>query len=149
MVSYRHWLTLLSCTSALFPFAAMALPVPDTTVGTQLVPSAPDSIEIQGGTSVGQNLFHSFESFNIQTGESVFFLSPADINHIFSRVTGGSASEIDGVLGTLGSDANLFLINPNGIAFGPNASLDVQGSLIATTSDTVELGPDGVFRATQ
>ncbi|MEM9482448.1 MAG: filamentous hemagglutinin N-terminal domain-containing protein [Cyanobacteria bacterium P01_F01_bin.116] len=147
MVSYRHWLTLLSCTSALFPFAAMALPVPDTTVGTQLVPSAPDSIEIQGGTSVGQNLFHSFESFNIQTGESVFFLSPADINHIFSRVTGGSASEIDGVLGTLGSDANLFLINPNGIAFGPNASLDVQGSLIATTADTVELGPDGVFSA--
>ena len=41
----------------------------------------------------------------------------------------GNPSNILGRLGVLG-EANLFLLNPNGILFGSSASLDVQGSLV-------------------
>lgn len=126
----------------------LALPVPDNTLGTQNTLFAPGAVQVDGGTTVGQNLFHSFESFNIGTNESVVFSSPIDINNIFSRVTGDSISEIDGLLGTIGSDADLFLLNPNGVVFGPNASLDVQGSFIVTTADAIALGNNGVFSAT-
>ena len=72
------------------------------------------------GAIRGENLFHSFEQFAIQSGLRVDFTNPAGIENIFSRVTGGSASEILGTLGVEGS-ANLFLMNPNGIVFGNNA----------------------------
>nr|MBX2865686.1 filamentous hemagglutinin N-terminal domain-containing protein [Leptolyngbyaceae cyanobacterium MAG.088] len=139
--------SLISVTHVLSPIAVLALPVTDNTVGTQVIPVTPESVQIDGGTLEGQNLFHSFSSFNIDTEESVYFISPAAINHIFSRVTGGSESFIDGTLGTSGSDAALYLINPNGVAFGPNASLDVQGSFIVTTADAIEFGQEGVFSA--
>jgi filamentous hemagglutinin family protein len=151
MLSPRHWLLLLSPALALFnPLATLALPVADATLGTQVNENQliPNLFEIQGGTTTGQNLFHSFESFNINTGEAVYFFSPAEINHIFSRVTGGNRSEIDGILGTFGSNADLFLMNPNGVVFGPNASLDVQGSFMVTTANAIGLGPEGVFSAT-
>ncbi|NEQ50064.1 MAG: filamentous hemagglutinin N-terminal domain-containing protein [Leptolyngbya sp. SIO3F4] len=138
----------MSCTSVFWPLAAGALPVADTTVGTQITPFDPDTSIIEGGTAVEQNLFHSFESFNIEPGKRVFFFGPDGINHIFSRVTGGETSQIDGVLGTFGSDADLFLINPDGVVFGPEASLAVQGSFIATTADGVQLGESGQFSAT-
>ena len=144
---YRHLLPFLGFTLALFPFTAVALPVPDTTVGTQITPFDPDTSIIEGGTTVEQNLFHSFESFDIDPGKRVFFFGPNGVNHIFSRVTGGDPSQIDGVLGTFGSDADLFLINPNGVVFGPEASLAVQGSFIATTADGVQLGGSGQFSA--
>ena len=93
---------------------ALALPVEDATLGTQVIPAEPGAVAISGGSTEGQNIFHSFDSFNLDTGESAYFFSPAEISHIFSRVTGGSRSEIDGVLGTFGSDADLFFMNPNG-----------------------------------
>ncbi|MBT9317588.1 filamentous hemagglutinin N-terminal domain-containing protein [Leptothoe spongobia TAU-MAC 1115] len=122
--------------------------IPDTTVDTQIIPVDPDTSIIGGGATVEQNLFHSFEAFNIAPDKRVFFFSPTDVDHIFSRVTGDTASQIDGVLGTFGSDADLFLINPNGVVFGPGASLSVLGSFIATTADGVQLGEGGQFRAT-
>ncbi|NEQ50065.1 MAG: filamentous hemagglutinin N-terminal domain-containing protein [Leptolyngbya sp. SIO3F4] len=127
--------------------AANAQLIPDTTVGTEITPFDPNNSIIGGGTTIEQNLFHSFESFNIAPGKGVFFLAPNDVNHIFSRVTGSASSQIDGVLGTFGSDADLFFINPNGIVFGPGASLAVQGSFIATTADGVQLGNSGQFNA--
>jgi filamentous hemagglutinin family protein len=106
------------------------------------------SDRIDGGAARGANLFHSFQEFNVGQGRSVYFANPVQIQNILSRVTGGNASNILGRLGVLGS-ANLFLINPNGIIFGPNASLDIQGSFFATTADGIRLGDKGFFSATE
>ena len=104
---------------------------------------------ITGGAQRGQNLFHSFQEFNVTEGGAVYFSSPnADIANILSRVTGNNVSEIFGTLGTSGvSQPNLFLINPNGIIFGENASLDVGGSFVATTADSIQFGEQGFFAA--
>ncbi|MGB3615417.1 MAG: filamentous hemagglutinin N-terminal domain-containing protein, partial [Elainellaceae cyanobacterium] len=88
---------------------------------------------ITGGAQRGQNLFHSFEEFNISAGRTAFFDSPEEIDNIFSRVTGANPSNILGTLGTFGGTADVFLINPNGIVFGPDANLSVGGSFFATT----------------
>jgi filamentous hemagglutinin family protein len=105
---------------------------------------------ITGGATRGINLFHSFREFNVNNGRGTYFFSPnAEIQNIFSRVTGRNRSEILGTLGTFGkSPANLFLINPSGIVFGENASLDVDGSFVGTTASAIEFGEQGIFSAT-
>ncbi|MHC5771336.1 MAG: two-partner secretion domain-containing protein, partial [Nostoc sp.] len=103
--------------------------------------------KIDGGAIRGSNLFHSFSEFNIQDGQRVYFANPTGIENILTRVTGGNASNIFGTLGVAGA-ANLFLINPNGILFGENAQLDVQGSFVGTTANGVQFGNQGIFSAT-
>lgn len=93
----------------------------------------------------GANLFHSFSQLNVAQGEVVGFTGPNSIHNILARVTGGSPSNIDGTFGTTIPDANLFLINPAGIVFGPNASIVVGGSFIATTANFVRF-TDGTGR---
>jgi filamentous hemagglutinin family protein len=104
---------------------------------------------ITGGAQRGQNLFHSFEQFNVTEGRGAYFTSPsADIVNILSRITGNNISEIFGTLGTNGaSQPNLFLINPNGIVFGENASLNVGGSFYASTVSSIVF-ENGEFSAT-
>jgi filamentous hemagglutinin family protein len=128
---------------------------PDDTLGAESSVVTPDvtireilSDKIDGGAIRGANLFHSFSEFNVGEGRGVYFANPDGIENILSRVTGGNASQILGKLGVLG-DANLFLLNPNGILFGENASLDIQGSFVASTASGIELGEDGYFSATQ
>jgi filamentous hemagglutinin family protein len=106
----------------------------------------PDAV----GQTVGLNLFHSFSLFNINTGESATFTGPSSIENVLGRVTGGSSSFIDGLLRTQFENAspNLFLLNPAGVLFGPNASLDVQGSFHVSTADYLKLGEGGRFDAT-
>jgi filamentous hemagglutinin family protein len=101
---------------------------------------------INGGAVRGGNLFHSFSEFNVGQTERLYFANPAGIDRIISRVTGRNASNIDGTLGVLGS-ADLFLINPNGIVFGSNARLDVQGSFIASTADHLDFANGFEFSA--
>ncbi|MBE9128505.1 MULTISPECIES: filamentous hemagglutinin N-terminal domain-containing protein [unclassified Coleofasciculus] len=89
---------------------------------------------IRGGTEVGTNLFHSFSEFNIDAGNEAYFTPVTGIETIISRVTGENPSKILGTLGVLG-DANLFFLNPNGILFGVNAQLNLNGSFIASTAN--------------
>ena len=100
------------------------------------------------GRQVGANLFHSFGKFNVNTGESAIFSGPESISNIISRVTGGTPSWIDGYLRSEISGANLYLLNPSGVMFGPNASLDVSGSFHVSTADYLKLGQDGRYYAT-
>jgi filamentous hemagglutinin family protein len=122
---------------------------PDDTLGDESsVVNTRDATNdsIDGGAIRGQNLFHSFEEFNVGEDRGVYFANPDDVTNIFSRVTGNNFSNILGTLGVDGA-ANLFLINPNGIVFGEGASLDVQGSFAATTADGIEFGDNGFFSA--
>lgn len=99
---------------------------------------------ITDGLQQGNNLFHSFERFNVDSGARVLF-EDSGVTNILGRVTGNEVSEILGTLGVTGGDANLFLINPNGIIFGKNSSLNVNGSFLATTADAVRFGEQGLF----
>ncbi|MHC5822419.1 MAG: filamentous hemagglutinin N-terminal domain-containing protein, partial [Nostoc sp.] len=123
---------------------------PDNTLGIDksvVIPINKDNDRIGGGAARGTNLFHSFQDFNVGVGRGVYFANPQGITNIFSRVTGGNSSNIFGTLGVLGN-ANLFLLNPNGIVFGKNAQLNIQGSFIGTTANSLVF-PNGVeFTAT-
>lgn len=101
---------------------------------------------IEGGTTRGANLFHSFREFSVPTGQTAFFNNVLDIQNILTRVTGSSVSNINGSIRTLGK-ANLFIINPNGIIFGKNASLNIGGSFVATTANAIGFGNLGFFSA--
>jgi len=132
--------------------SVLAQIVPDNTLGAEGSVVTPDVINgiqgdrIYGGAPRGANLFHSFQEFNVGEGRRAYFDNPTGIENILTRVTGGNASNILGRLGVLG-EANLFLLNPNGILFGPNASLDVQGSFLATTANAIQFDNGEVFSA--
>ena len=101
------------------------------------------------GKLSGNNLFHSFQTFNIGTGEiATFTTTTSTIANIFSRVTGGSASTINGALKlqAVAGAPNFFFINPAGVTFGAGASIDVPGAFHVTTADYIKF-PDGNFHA--
>ncbi len=101
---------------------------------------------ITGGKQLGTSLFHSFDQFSVATGEIAQFrtnqLTPdSSFNNILGRVTGTSPSAIFGAIdsATYYPNASLYLINPYGIVFGPDAILNVGGSVSFSTSNYVRL----------
>ena len=140
---------------ASFGTQAIAQVTPDESLGPERttvkrnVNSPRGAIDrIEGGAIRGSNLFHSFADFNVRNLEKVYFSNPSLVDNIISRVTGSTQSNILGTLGVLGN-ANLFLINPNGVVFGPNAVLDVTGSFLASTSDQLQFENGYAFSATE
>jgi filamentous hemagglutinin family protein len=130
---------------------AMAQLKPDATVGTIAAPAGvvngQQSDRILGGTSKGGNLFHSFTDFNVAALRGVYFIAPPGATNILTRVTGASRSQIDGTLGVLGN-ANLFLLNPNGISFGGGAKLAMAGSLFLSTARAIAFEDGTSFSTT-
>ena len=106
------------------------------------------AIDANLGKQVGGNLFHSFGQFGLATGESAAFKGPATISNVIGRVTGGNPSSIDGKIQSNIAGANLYLINPSGIVFGPNATVNVSGSFHASTADYVKMSDGAKFQAT-
>ncbi len=109
------------------------------------LPGPDYDIKAEMGKQTGTNLFHSFDQFNLHKGESATFSGPDSVKNIISRVTGGNASWIDGKLGSTIPNADLYFLNPAGVMFGANASLDLGGSFHVSTADYLRLGENERF----
>lgn len=121
--------------------------VPDDTLGSEqtiVTPVSPTVSRIEGGAIRGENLFHSFEQFNVGEGQNVFFDNSTKIDNILGRVTGDDISDILGKLSVYGG-ASLYLINPNGFVFGPNSKLDIGGEFAAATSNRIVFSNGDLF----
>lgn len=131
---------------------AQAQVTPDNTLGSEASQINPGFVNgsaadvIEGGAIRGSSVFHSFSDFNVGELQRLYFDNPAGIENILGRVTGSNGSEILGTLGVDGS-ANLYLLNPNGIVFGPDAQLDITGSFLASTADAFVFGNGDLYSA--
>ncbi|MCP4111830.1 MAG: filamentous hemagglutinin N-terminal domain-containing protein [Desulfobacteraceae bacterium] len=122
----------------------------DGTLGTagKLALPGPDfDVKAEYGTQAGANLFHSFQKFNIHSNESATFSGPGSVQNIIGRVTGGDSSWIDGTLRSTIPGADLYLLNPAGLMFGPGALLDLGGSFHVSTADYLRMGDTEKFYA--
>ncbi|AFY45257.1 S-layer family protein [Nostoc sp. PCC 7107] len=131
--------------SAIYNSSVHAQVIPDHTLNTSVLQNG-NNFTITDGNRVGNNLFHSFSQFSVPSNGSASFNNAVDIQNIFSRVTGGSVSNIDGLIQANGS-ANLFLLNPSGIIFGQNASLNIGGSFVGTTANSIKFADGTEFSA--
>ncbi|MBD2489070.1 S-layer family protein [Aulosira sp. FACHB-615] len=146
---YQQWLlaafTTAIATSGLST-PTLAQVIQDNTTNTSVSINGND-YTITDGINKGNNLFHSFSNFSVETGKTATFdlKNTPDITTIFSRVTGGNISHINGMISTLNSSnpVSLFLMNPNGIIFGEKASLNIGGSFVATTANSIKFA-DGI-----
>ena len=128
------------------PIQSQAQVIPDNTLpNNSTIKLEQNRFIIENGTRKGNNLFHSFEQFSPHDFEALFN-NNIEIKNIFSRITGNSSSMINNSLQTNGN-ANLFLINPNGIIFGPNATLDIGGSFVGTTANFIRFADGFLYSA--
>jgi len=128
---------------------AKALVVTDGTVGSVVTLDGADVTITQDlGKTSGNNLFHSFKTFDIDTGNKVTFTGSDTLENVISRVTGGEISTLDGTLKSNIGSANFYFFNPAGILLGPNSSIDVPASLHISTADYLTLENGDIFSAT-
>ncbi|MEQ8464448.1 two-partner secretion domain-containing protein [Coleofasciculus sp. E1-EBD-02] len=101
---------------------------------------------IDGGELAGDNIFHTFEQFNLDQGQIAEFLANPQTRNIFNRVIGGDPSIIDGILKVTGGSPDFYFLNPNGIVFGRNAYIDVPAAFYGSTASSVQFGNSGFPR---
>ncbi|MBI4861337.1 MAG: filamentous hemagglutinin N-terminal domain-containing protein [Candidatus Riflebacteria bacterium] len=77
----------------------------------------------------------NWQSFGNQANEAIRFAQPSDLAVTLNRVTGVDPSVL---AGSLSANGHVFLVNPNGILFGPTARVDVG----ALTASTLSIGDD-------
>ncbi|NEP90690.1 MAG: filamentous hemagglutinin N-terminal domain-containing protein, partial [Okeania sp. SIO2C2] len=136
-VAYYPLSLLMPLLLGVVPTPGKAQPITPANDGTgTTVNQNGNQLNIQGGTRSkdGRNLFHSFDQFNVNSGQTANFLTTPDTRNILGRVTGGNASIINGLIQVIGSNSNLLLMNPAGMIFGPNASLNLPASFSVTTA---------------
>jgi filamentous hemagglutinin family protein len=138
-------------TVILAAIALLSSPFVTESLKAQSIAPAPDGtntvilqngqrFDITGGTQAGANLFHSFQQFGLSQGQIANFLSNPSIQNILGRVVGGDPSVINGLIQLTGGNSNLYIMNPAGIIFGGNASLNVPAAFTATTASGIQVG---------
>ena len=143
---FRQCIIIIQC--GLIIFSVKAEVTTDGSLGYgAALPGPHYQISAGWGQQHGGNLFHSFKDFNLQSHESATFFGPDTVQNIISRVTGGNPSSIDGRIRSQIPNADMYLLNPNGIMFGPNAKLNVQGSFYASTVDYFQFEDGKRFNA--
>ncbi|NEO32874.1 MAG: S-layer family protein [Symploca sp. SIO3C6] len=133
---------------SLLPKPAYSQITSDGTLSTKITTTNGLNFTIDDGNRAGNNLFHSFSEFSVPSGGSATFNNSVGIENIIGRVTGGLVSDVNGLIRANGS-ANLFLINPNGIIFGSEASLELGGSFIGTTANSLQFEDGAEFSTTE
>ena len=128
------------------------LTLDNTLAAAQPIPYANDTFTITPilGRQAGGNLFYSFSAFSLSTGQTAKFTGTTanPVQNVLVRVTGGQASTIDGMLACTYPNADFFFINPAGVTFTANASLNLQGALALTTADYIGFADNTRFAAT-
>jgi filamentous hemagglutinin family protein len=145
-------ITLGLCSGFTIPASADITQGGDGTIVSPAPGAQSNTINITEGTPSGKNLFHSFGTFNLSKDQTANFVQPnPEIQNILGRVNGGQPSSIDGKIqvngGTSPNVVNLYLMNPAGIVFGKNASLDINGAFTATTAKAIDFGNGNWFNA--
>ncbi|MBD2151806.1 CHAT domain-containing protein [Pseudanabaena sp. FACHB-1277] len=135
-------------TIPIIPIQAQNIAPANTNTTNTVVNLTGNQFDISGGASSadGSNLFHDFQRFGLDAAQIANFLATPNIQNILGRVSGGEASLINGLIQVTGGNSNLYLMNPTGIVFGPNASLNVPASFSATTSSAIGFA-GGIFKA--
>ncbi|MGA0200311.1 MAG: filamentous hemagglutinin N-terminal domain-containing protein, partial [Prochlorotrichaceae cyanobacterium] len=147
ILRFVSWILLLEILSVeILPANAQSITA-DGTTPTQITETG-SQIDISGGTIAGPNQFHSFDQFGVPSGSTANFQAPQPVENVMGRVTGGNPSVIDGTVKVSGAEANLYLMNPAGMVFGKDATLDVPGSFNATSATGIGFEGGGEFRAT-
>jgi filamentous hemagglutinin family protein len=150
VVRLRACLGWLALFAAFVPGAASAQHI--TTDGTlsraQILPGPHYLIGAGLGRLEGDNLFQSFGIFGLTPGEIATFTGPGSVDNIIGRVTGGQLSSIDGTINSKIPGANIYLINPYGVVFGPQGTVNVSGGFYASTANYVKMANGARFQAT-